>query len=336
MSDMPVFAADERPVLTCIVASYNHARYLARGIEACTRIPLQSKQIIVIDDGSKDDSVAVSRDTLARIGDRCDTNLISRTNHGLVSSLNHALMQARGEFVFLIASDDLALPDGVAQLVAALQSRPAAALALGNAVAFRDDDETETTISGYCTYGPSHDHFFALPAQDRDEALFLAYPNPLLIQATVFRRDALARIGDFDETLVLDDYPLFIRLLRQHVRIGDDVLFLPKVLVSAYRQHAANSHRNLPRQMDMEAKIMDRLCPPEIKAEALARRYIHFALRSLRALRLKDGLAMISQAFRQGGSRATMALLRETRGYASRNKASVKLVTVAHPSRPHG
>ncbi|MGN6527464.1 MAG: glycosyltransferase family 2 protein [Burkholderiaceae bacterium] len=324
------------PVLTCIVASYNHSPYVIASIEACLRIPVTSKEVIVIDDGSTDGSVALIQDYISRTPHARHVRLIARTNHGLVSSLNHALSVTHADFVFMIASDDLAIPEGVAALLAALQRRPSAGLAFGNALAFQDDAQGPDMITGRPVYDDRHARYFALEPSARDTATFLSFPTPLLIQSTLFRRSALEAVGYLDATIVQDDYPLFIRLLRAYRKADEGFLFMPGTYAAAYRQHAGNTYRKTELQTRMIVEVMERLCPPEIMAEALCRTYVRYSLLSLRGRNVAAARRLFRSACRFGVGRTLVALAREIKLYLDRSKNRSVQETLPNPVTAHG
>jgi glycosyltransferase involved in cell wall biosynthesis len=109
------------PSVALIVLSYNYGRYVAQAIESALGQTLSYDQIIVVDDGSTDDS----REVLERYRDRVE--LLFKPNGGQLSAALHALDAVRCEYVHFLDSDDYVVPDA-RQLIAqelAGPSRPA-------------------------------------------------------------------------------------------------------------------------------------------------------------------------------------------------------------------
>src|ERR1039458_1359501 len=104
-------------LLSIIIPSYNHARFVVSTIQAAARIDVQDKEIIVIDDGSPDASSSVIREYIASKGKDSNIRLIARENRGLVKTLNEGLSIARGRYFYLVASDDIPIPEGICSLV---------------------------------------------------------------------------------------------------------------------------------------------------------------------------------------------------------------------------
>src|SRR5262245_31118099 len=91
--------------ISVVLPNYNHARFLPRSLTCLLRQTRPADEVIVIDDGSTDDSLAVIGE-FARREPRVRV-LRNEKNSGVVATLNRGLAEARGELVFLASSDDL-------------------------------------------------------------------------------------------------------------------------------------------------------------------------------------------------------------------------------------
>jgi glycosyltransferase involved in cell wall biosynthesis len=90
--------------VSVVIPAYNAARYLAAAIDACLAQTLSPHEIIVVDDGSKDETP----DICARYGDRIIA--IRQANKGEAGARNTALGAATGEFIALLDADDTCAP----------------------------------------------------------------------------------------------------------------------------------------------------------------------------------------------------------------------------------
>jgi cellulose synthase/poly-beta-1,6-N-acetylglucosamine synthase-like glycosyltransferase len=246
-------------LLSVLIPSYNHERFVLSTLEAASRIDIREKEIIVIDDGSSDGSVAAIRDYIASkdLGEMI--HLISRENRGLVKTLNEGLSLARGKYFYGVASDDIPIPEGVCSLVKHLEKNPSQQFVLGNAFVMESEDKRELPR----TYGDEHRRFFAMPFHERQKEMFLHYPQPILLQATVFRTAALKAIGGWREDIVSDDFSLFLRLFSELKDVGKDFAFQPEIVACIYRRHELNVSRNVERQFLTIEETLTKLCPPE-------------------------------------------------------------------------
>jgi glycosyltransferase involved in cell wall biosynthesis len=271
-------------VLSIVIPSYNHAHFVLSTIKAAAGIDIHDKEIIVIDDGSTDNSVAVIQKYIEDAHPDINIRLISRENRGLVRTLNEGLSIALGKYFYVVASDDIPISEGIVRLVNLLGENDEFHFAMGNALVMRAEQQRGLMP----TYRSTHARFFALEADLRRKAMFMNYPNPLLLQATVFRTSTLMDIGGWREDILLDDFSLFVRLLSQFPQMGRHFLYKPDIMVCLYRQHTSNSYRDSMRQLMLVEQSLTLLCPPEWRTEAIARKYAYYGQVSLRNGRLRE------------------------------------------------
>lgn len=91
------------PLLSIIVPIYNVEQYLERCIESIINQTYKNLEIILVDDGSKDNSGTIA-DTYASKDNRI--KVIHKENGGLSDARNHGLDQAKGKYIIFIDSDD--------------------------------------------------------------------------------------------------------------------------------------------------------------------------------------------------------------------------------------
>lgn len=258
-------------MLTVVIPSYNHSQY----IESCllAAIECEKARIIVIDDGSTDDTVAVV-EAFIEAHKQYDISLIVKSNSGLISSLNMGLAVATTEYLYFVASDDIPDAAGIAQCINHMEVNQNLKFCIGGADAFFDEEPGHF----FKVYGPSQDKFLKLPAQKRFKQALFNYPVPLLLQSTVFRTSALREQGGWDTNLMLDDYPMFVKLLVAYPDVGSEFAYLPDIPVVKYRQHQSNSFRNIPRQYAMVSQAIQHLASGFLADFATAKALAYYAL----------------------------------------------------------
>lgn len=267
------------PVVSVIMANFRGAAYLARSM-ACvlaqTAVPLE---LIVADDASDDDSVAIAQGIAAR--DPRVRVIASSVNAGPAVSRNLALDAARGEWVSVVDSDDLIHPDRTGRLIALARDRDADIVA-DDLVYFGavPDPQGKTLLQSLNLTAP-----MVLTVADYLRANAGAgmpaygYLKPLIRRRVLGARryDPSLRIGE--------DYDLILRMLIDGARfiVAGDPLY-------AYRRHAGSishrltadavaamlaAHRSLPALTDPKARQAAREVDRQLDRALRYERLVH-------------------------------------------------------------
>jgi glycosyltransferase involved in cell wall biosynthesis len=189
-------AASHYPV-TVLMPVYNGERYLASALESVLGQTFAQFQLLVIDDGSTDNSLKILR-RYARHDVRL--KIVSRENRGLVATLNEGLETARGDFVARMDADDIALPRRLEMQVAHLEAHD-------DVVCLGGYYELIDYLGRYLTtMMPPHDHA-ALESQ------LLAGHTPICHPSAMMRRAVAIGAGGYDPKMMLaEDLDLWLRL----------------------------------------------------------------------------------------------------------------------------
>jgi glycosyltransferase involved in cell wall biosynthesis len=112
------------PLVSIIVPCFNAERWLAETLESALAQTWPDKEIIVVNDGSPDGSLALARQFEPR-----GVKVIDQPNQGAAAARNHGLREARGDFIQFLDADDLLSPDKIATQIELLRQRPAGVVA---------------------------------------------------------------------------------------------------------------------------------------------------------------------------------------------------------------
>ncbi len=118
--------APTSPVVSVLIPVYNGARYLAATIESVLSQTFGDFELVISDDASSDDSLAIIRS----FNDPRIRLVTNTRNLGFGGNWNRVLGEARGEFIKLLPQDDLLHPECLARQLDALRGRPATQVAL--------------------------------------------------------------------------------------------------------------------------------------------------------------------------------------------------------------
>lgn len=128
--------------VTTIIPAYNAARTITETIASALAQTHAEHEIVVVDDGSTDDTRAI---VTAIAKDRRDIRIVAHENRGLASARNSGIAVARGDYIAPLDADDIWHPQKLARQVAAIEALPGAALAYGW---FRNIDPQNRVLPG--------------------------------------------------------------------------------------------------------------------------------------------------------------------------------------------
>lgn len=109
----------DRPTVTAVSVFYNRGPYVAASVGSLLSQSLKEIEIVIVDDGSKDDTVA----ELHKLGDP-RLQIIAQENGGFVAAINRAIRAGTGQYVAIHGSGDVSLPDRLAHQAAYLDAHP--------------------------------------------------------------------------------------------------------------------------------------------------------------------------------------------------------------------
>ena len=219
-------------MLTVIAVCYNHERFVIECLESIRLQTCRDFQLIVVDDKSTDDSQRLISEWMSRYFPAANL-ILHQTNIGLCRTLNEALRISDGRYVALIATDDRWEPGRLAyQLEFISQLSEAVALVYSDATQI-DEDGNTLPLSFIKAHRPGRE-----PPSGRIFSA-LADGNFIPGMATLIRRDAIAAIGGYDESLTYEDYDMWLRLASRF-----EIVFAPGS-VASYRIVSTSMVRTL-------------------------------------------------------------------------------------------
>ena len=224
-----------QPLVSAVVPAYNAARTLRAAVESILLQTVGDIEVIVVDDGSEDDTAEVAR----AIADP-RVRLISQANLGASAARNAGIHSARGRYIAFLDADDLWLPDKLARQLALLHSRPDVHAVHCGAI-YVDDELRELSV---CPCRPWRDalldvlHFENLSA----------FPSTLMA-----KREKLKQRG-FDPSLVMhEDWDMAIHAAR-HWRLQP-----VEAPLALYRVHRGNRSRDVEKHLVSGLRVIERV-----------------------------------------------------------------------------
>jgi glycosyltransferase involved in cell wall biosynthesis len=218
------------PLVSMLIPAYNHGPFVQRCLDSVLEDPYPNKEIVIIDDGSTDNTATVIAEWVARHRHEIPVQYVSRRNLGIAATLNELADRARGEFLRLGASDDYLLPGGFEAQVRYLLSHPGKGAVIGDSMVV-DRDGNVLHDSGMCDLHGADKRLYR-----SDDGIARAIISQWAIggPVTLIRKHVLEAVGRWNEGLRIDDWDFFLRLAARNA------LGFIDVRVCAYRLHGAN------------------------------------------------------------------------------------------------
>jgi glycosyltransferase involved in cell wall biosynthesis len=259
-ADIAEPAAGQKPSISVILPNYNHGKWLRRSVSALIAQAASSMEIVLIDDGSTDDSLEVIAD-LRRHND-CIRLIRHDVNRGPYAAVRSGLAAARGEFLLLAAADDFILPGLLARGETALRAHPEAAFFCSEVALV---DRAGRVVGYRPVVPPRTGSGFVSPAEMRRE--IRRTDNWFVGPSVIYRRRLLAEIGYFDEALGTLCDGLAARLLgfRHGFYFAAEVLAVWMVDPASLSAQTSLSVGEGRRVLDVAARWIEARFPADVR-----------------------------------------------------------------------
>ena len=275
------------PTISVVIATYNRADYLSQTIESVLAQTFKDFELIVVDDGSTDDTRAI----LESYGDRL--RVFYQPNRGPSAARNLGVRQARGAWIAIQDSDDLSKDNHLEVLFGHVARHPDCGMVFGN---------------GAYLIGPEHGRSTIIPAgKSRRLARAGVSLDDLFdksivrLQGSLISRRVYDEVGQHDESFrICMDLDLAFRIFMMFpVCYVNEIVFL-------YRKHEGNIGRNEELRLIENIRVIEKLVSdypaagellgPQKIASRIAYRYYRLAKRRWQRGQCKDAVQAIDKA----------------------------------------
>ncbi|MGH8276058.1 MAG: glycosyltransferase family 2 protein [Steroidobacteraceae bacterium] len=233
----PQYAMNPKPTISVVIPAYNCARFITQAVESALAQHSPPAEVIVVDDGSTDDT----RERLAPYFDRIQ--YAWQPNGGVCKARNRGISAARGELIAFLDADDQWLPHKLTKQLECLAVSPEVALVHTDILHWDDMTGARSHVErGRQQYsGCCYREFF--------------WRNGVITSSVLLRRRCLEEVGSFDEAipaLTAEDLDLWMRIARKR-----PLAFVDEPLV-LYRHHDSNSSLNSRRMAEGEFFVLNK------------------------------------------------------------------------------
>lgn len=251
-------------LVSVLIPAYNHEKYVQEAIKSIINQTYQNIELIVVDDGSKDSTWQ----KIQEMKNECEKRFVrvhfeTKENEGTCKTFNRLLDLSKGEFVYFIASDDVAKPEAIETEVKFLSKHKDYALVVGdNEIIDGDGKRAYWNKERNLIYDKKQADFLTFgnslkagrPDVDFNSEDFGSYgsltmgnyiPNGYLIRKSIFRKT-----GYFTPEAPLEDYWLMLQISKY-----SKMKYIDKILFS-YRWHSDNTASQREKMIDMTNKTL--------------------------------------------------------------------------------
>jgi glycosyltransferase involved in cell wall biosynthesis len=236
------------PFVSVVIPCLNQGHYLRHALESVLAQTLRPAEVVVVDDGSTDDTAKVAREYA---GVRC----VQQPNRGLASARNVGAAHTTGEHVVFLDADDRLRPDALRVGVRELTAHPTCALVWGRCVRIDEHGRELPTVPPPPVVGDAYEvllrnNFIWTPA------------------VAMFRRSVCGQLMHFNPAVDASaDYDLYLRIVRRFPIHGHSAT------VAEYRLHGASMSSNASVMLASTMEVLRAQRPYVARRRAYARAY---------------------------------------------------------------
>ncbi|WP_017729793.1 glycosyltransferase family 2 protein [Nafulsella turpanensis] len=244
--------------VSVIIPNYNTAIFLQEAIDSILQSDYDSFEVIVVDDGSKDNTPEVVANYIHLENFRC----IYQQNKGLAGARNTGIKAASGNYLVFLDSDDIVLPAKLSMQARFLDCNLSYDAVYSSSAFFKDGEpgcKIETAFPNYAGHILQN----------------LLYGNFIHVNSIMVRKDAVIRAGLFDELLrELEDWDLWLRLSVAGSRFyhQDSILSEVRLRKGSMTSNQTKMNATMVRVLEKNIPALEKIYPEDRKLHMAAKR----------------------------------------------------------------
>lgn len=242
-----------QPLVSVICLCYNHERFIAEALDSVLAQTYTNLEIIIMDDCSTDNTVAIIREYLQKYPQL--TFLSTGTNQGNTKAFNMAWRASKGAYIIDFATDDLLLPERVAQQVAAFERLDETYGVVYSDAEYINDEGRHVRF--HCQRNRAGEVISFAPSGDIFHHLLGRYficPPTMMMKRRVFED-----LQGYDETLAYEDFDFWVRSSRRYK------YFFLDAITTKRRLHAGSLSHQLYKPGDKQLSSTVVVCEKATK-----------------------------------------------------------------------
>lgn len=222
-----------KDLVSVLIPCYNHEKYIINSLESVLKNDYELKEIILIDDGSNDNSFEMAENYLVAHQDSLyGYQCLKQENQGVTKTLNKMIGLATGEYVTLLASDDYLTEHSISTRVEYLKKNPQKKAVIGKAYMV-DEKNCITGDDAAKKLYRANSKMLLSDLIDKELTMRWSVVGPTLL----LKKEVYDEVGLYNENLKVEDRDFYLRMIKK------DVLGYIDVPIAGYRIHSGNTSR---------------------------------------------------------------------------------------------
>jgi len=228
---------NESPLVSVVFPCYNHEKYIIECLESIKSVDYNNIEIIMIDDGSTDNSFEIAEEWLRRNKAYFANYVINKQeNQGVCTTLNRLIKLVNGKYIAWLASDDKLVKNSLQIRVDFLEKNKDKLVVFGDARSIDEDGNILCEEFQKNIMGANKKALVCDKTRNSELILKWSVPGPvLLVDKKIYNNNL---IGLYDETLVGEDRDFFLRCMSKNI------LGYIEETVAEYREVRTSLSRN--------------------------------------------------------------------------------------------
>ncbi|MGU3374197.1 glycosyltransferase family 2 protein [Chryseobacterium sp. M5A1_1a] len=231
----------EQPLVTIVVVSYNHSRFIKENLDSIKNQTYKNIQLIVGDDASPDHSVEVFEEWLKENSFPAEKNFHTQ-NTGLPTMLNECVELAKGKYIKMIAADDFLHPESIEKSVSTLEHlRNEYGMSISDTYIIDNESQIIQDIADYDAMGKVDSSVFK---ED------LLKGNRIAALTVLAKTEVIRETGKYDTQFIIEDYYRWLKISEKYL-----IAYIPEKL-AYYRLHEENISKVKAERIEKEAALL--------------------------------------------------------------------------------
>jgi alpha-1,3-rhamnosyltransferase len=284
-----------KPLVSIIVITYNSSKYVIETLESCRQQSYLNIELIISDDGSSDRTVAICEKWLTENKARFNrVELVTvSANTGIAGNCNRGIFSAKGEWIKLIAGDDVLMPDCIQDNLEYITANHNAQVVHSKRLDYLEYFKDENFFGEYSLESHAFGSEHITPEEQYQVLLREVYVSA---PTAFFKRSLLENMKGFDERIpMIEDWPMWLKITSA----GYKIHYLNKATVK-YRLHPdsassmTNKTRLFPKTEVLKETVYELYIYPNIPfLEKLLYKYNFKRMKLINVLNLNKGTKTI-------------------------------------------